>query len=51
MPLANQVAYCEDGVGTSPGGGNLILVSVNALDGHGAPLQDRVAEYPEGYKG
>lgn len=45
MPLANQVDYCESR------GGHLILISVNALKGHGAQLQHRVADYPDGYKG
>ena len=60
MPLPAQVTYCEEGVGVaSPGGGNLILVSVNSLDGHRAQLQDRLDPdpvtatdpYPDGYKG
>src|SRR3990172_5133199 len=47
MPLPTQVNYCEEGVGVaSPGGGNLILVSVNSLDGHRAQLQDRLDPDP-----
>jgi hypothetical protein len=40
-PTARQFELCED-----EKGGNLILVSVNAMDGHGAQLQDRTSSYP-----
>jgi len=46
-PGANQIAFCDTAGGTvDPGeGGSLIHVNANSLDGHGAQLQGRVAQY------
>lgn len=44
-PTQNQIDFCAGF------GGEVITISVNALDGHGAQLQERVAGYPDGFKG
>lgn len=50
MPYQNQIDYCE-----TDRGGNLLIVSVNAANdetrGHRVQLSDRIAGYPDGYRG